>query len=248
MLTRTDLITGAIALTVHAGIAYALVRVPPRAAKTRTTVEVEFRKAKPPPRKEPPPPTPATPAPPLRREAARPSLAAAPAVEPKARAPEPAARPVYGVSLDSLGDASGPGIAVPVGNTPALSAHGLPRPKGPVLPLPPPAPPKPKFQPVSELRVKSKPVIDAVACGRSVVYPPEAQRLGLEGEVRLRVSLDESGRVVEVKVVSGLGHGLDEAAVNAIKNRCRFTPAFATDGKPVPFVIPAYVFRFELPR
>ena len=52
----------------------------------------------------------------------------------------------------------------------------------------------------------------------------------------------------DIKVLSGLGHGLDQAAMYALKNRCRFTPAIATDGKAVPYVIPSYTFHFEIPR
>ena len=49
-----------------------------------------------------------------------------------------------------------------------------------------------------------------------VYYPPEAVAQGLEGEVRLLVSLDESGRIVDVRVASGSGHALlDQAAIRA---------------------------------
>ena len=78
--------------------------------------------------------------------------------------------------------------------------------------------------------------------------PREAEESGTEGEVRLRVSLTEEGRVHAVRVLSGLGHGLDAAAVDAIKNRCKFKPAIGRDGQPVAFVIESYKFHFELPR
>jgi len=96
--------------------------------------------------------------------------------------------------------------------------------------------------------VTTMPEIDTEACGRTVAYPPEAAALGIEGAVRLRVELDERGRVVDVKVLSGLGHGLDREAVEALKHRCKFSPAIASDGRPVPFVIDPYVFHFEIPR
>jgi protein TonB len=96
--------------------------------------------------------------------------------------------------------------------------------------------------------VKRMPDIDTDACGRSIAYPPEAERAGVEGKVRLRVALDASGRVTSTRVLRGLGHGLDQAAVEALTRRCRFTPALAADGRPVPFVIESYSFVFELPR
>ena len=92
------------------------------------------------------------------------------------------------------------------------------------------------------------PEVDTDACGRTVSYPPEAEQAGVEGDVRLRISLTETGRVHAVRVLSGLGHGLDRAAVEAISHRCRFRPAVAKDGHPVPFVIESYTFHFELPR
>jgi TonB family protein len=92
------------------------------------------------------------------------------------------------------------------------------------------------------------PEVDTDACGRTITYPADAEQAGIEGDVRLRIALTESGRVHAVHVLSGLGHGLDRAAVDAITHRCRFSPAVARDGKPVAFVIESYTFHFELPR
>jgi protein TonB len=63
-------------------------------------------------------------------------------------------------------------------------------------------------------------------------YPAQAKRQREEGEVRLRVKLDENGRVASVTVVSSSGSPrLDEAARTAIESwRCR--PA-QRDGQPV---------------
>ena len=54
----------------------------------------------------------------------------------------------------------------------------------------------------------------------------------------------------DIKVLSGLGHGLDQVAVHAMKHStaASFTAAIGTDNKPVAFVIPYYVFHFEIPR
>jgi hypothetical protein len=64
----------------------------------------------------------------------------------------------------------------------------------------------------------------------------------------LRVALDERGRVDEVAVLSGPGHGLEAVAVRALKQDCKFTPAIASNGKAVPYIIAAYTFHFEVPR
>ena len=104
------------------------------------------------------------------------------------------------------------------------------------------------FRPVSARDVGSMPEVDADACGRAAIYPREAEQSGVEGDVRLRVALNERGQVHAVRVLSGLGRGLDAAAIDAIKNRCRFKPAIGRDGQPVAFVIESYKFHFELPR
>jgi len=56
------------------------------------------------------------------------------------------------------------------------------------------------------------------------VYTDEARSLKLEGEVLLEVSFSANGTLHVNKVVRGLGHGLDEAAV-AAANKIRFKPA-----------------------
>jgi TonB family protein len=56
------------------------------------------------------------------------------------------------------------------------------------------------------------------------VYTDEARHLQLEGEVLLEVEFAANGQLHVNRVVRGLGHGLDEAAVNAA-NKMRFKPA-----------------------
>lgn len=63
------------------------------------------------------------------------------------------------------------------------------------------------------------------------VYTTEARNLQLEGEVLLEVEFAANGQLHVNRVVRGLGHGLDEAAVNAA-NKMRFKPALR-NGQPV---------------
>jgi TonB family protein len=63
------------------------------------------------------------------------------------------------------------------------------------------------------------------------VYTPEARSLRLEGEVSLEVVFSASGSVQVVRVIQGLGHGLDEAAQTAASH-IRFKPG-TRDGAPV---------------
>jgi protein TonB len=61
-------------------------------------------------------------------------------------------------------------------------------------------------------------------------YTEAARAAAVEGKVRVELTVDEAGRVVSVRVLSGLGHGLDEAAVAAAK-AATFQPAVRC-GKP----------------
>jgi TonB family protein len=63
------------------------------------------------------------------------------------------------------------------------------------------------------------------------VYTDEARRLNIEGEVLLEVVFGASGDLHVNRVVRGLGHGLDEAALGAA-NRIKFKPA-QRNGSPV---------------
>src|SRR5262245_30466892 len=62
-------------------------------------------------------------------------------------------------------------------------------------------------------------------------YPEAARRAGVGGTVSLEIVVAADGSVADVKVLRGVGFGLDEAAV-AVARTFRFQPA--TDGgKPV---------------
>ena len=63
------------------------------------------------------------------------------------------------------------------------------------------------------------------------VYTDDARSMKLEGEVLLEVSFGANGTLHVNRVVRGLGHGLDEAAV-AAANKMRFKPALRM-GQPV---------------
>lgn len=62
------------------------------------------------------------------------------------------------------------------------------------------------------------------------VYPPIARRLGKEGEVVLRLFLDEGGLLERIEVVRKGNFGFTEAAVDAMR-RSVFAPA-SRDGRP----------------
>jgi TonB family protein len=55
-------------------------------------------------------------------------------------------------------------------------------------------------------------------------YTEEARQRSLEGEVILEIVVRRDGSVGEVRVLQGLGAGLNERAVQAVR-QWRFTPA-----------------------
>ena len=64
------------------------------------------------------------------------------------------------------------------------------------------------------------------------VYTAEATAQRISGDVTIRIRVGVTGGVTVLQLVSGLGHGLDESAKNAIL-ATKFSPAVDVNGKPV---------------
>jgi periplasmic protein TonB len=164
--------------------------------------------------------------------AARAAAAAAPAPAAAAEAANngsPSAFANLGISLDS---SSADGIAVPV-------AARLEAPKV-LAAIAPKAPKLLVAQKALCLEELKKATPDRIVRPE---YTTEARRAEIEGRVRLQLEIDENGFVRDAKVLSGLGHGLDEQAILAAK-KMQFNAATHC-GKPVPstFVL---AMRFAL--
>jgi periplasmic protein TonB len=146
------------------------------------------------------------------RAARAPSPAArAPVTQPVAATPQPAAFADLGISLDS---SSTDGLAVPV----------APKNVAPVASALPPAPAKPKVLVAQKTECREELVKAAPASVVRPSYPPQAVAAKVEGKVRLELVVDEQGAVKNARILHGLGHGLDEAALDAAQ-RTRFRPA-----------------------
>ena len=76
-----------------------------------------------------------------------------------------------------------------------------------------------------------------------IPYPEEARRQGIEGVVVLSITVDLDGNVVQAKVVTGPGYGLEDAALKGIK-RFKFKPA-TKNGEVVSTEL-KYRYRFML--
>jgi TonB family protein len=91
-----------------------------------------------------------------------------------------------------------------------------------------PAPPTVQSRPAAQAAEK---IVPAEILSKPLpIYTEEARAKRIEGEVLLDVVLEATGRLRVLKVVRGLGHGLDDAAVHAAE-QIRFKPALK-DGQP----------------
>jgi TonB family protein len=78
------------------------------------------------------------------------------------------------------------------------------------------------------------------------MYTTDAKRLAIEGQIKVRLVVDESGRVVQRRLLTKLGYGLDEAAMEKAQE-LRFEPAIDTNDKPVQSVV-IWTFTFVMPE
>lgn len=75
--------------------------------------------------------------------------------------------------------------------------------------------------------------------GRKMRYPRPAQAAGIEGTVVVTFVVDRNGEINDVKVLKGLGFGIDEEAIRVVQGMPRWSPGMQ-NGKPV-------AVRFTLP-
>jgi protein TonB len=198
---------------------------PPDPQRVAVMVNAPKKKQKPKP-PEPPKPIEAP-----KEVLQRPTAPRAPAPPTPAPPPDPvaaahpalAAMPDFGINLS--GGLGGPGgIAVPLAGKPAAPAEAVAR--------------KEKtFGAAAE-----RPAVTGDDCQEDLVkakpqgfvqptYTDDARAAGIEGRVRVQVTIDASGAILDAKIVSGLGHGLDESAIAAAR-RMSFSAATRC-GKPV---------------
>jgi TonB family protein len=88
---------------------------------------------------------------------------------------------------------------------------------------------QPMVRPAVQAKMAKLPV---VTYKPEPTYTAEAKAMHLEGNVSVRIRVSSTGAVRVLGVVHGLGHGLDQAAVQAAQET-RFRPAVDSDGHPV---------------
>jgi TonB family protein len=103
-----------------------------------------------------------------------------------------------------------------------------------------PAPPAGKSQPAESM---SRVVPAEILSKPTPVYTQEARNLRIQGEVLLEIVLEASGSVHVVRMVRGLGHGLDDNAIRAAE-QIHFKPAMK-DGQPADSTVVLHII-FQL--
>jgi TonB family protein len=109
------------------------------------------------------------------------------------------------------------------------------------------APPPPLPVPPGTEVVAARAVVPIAGLIGRADYPPAARRRGEHGVVRLRLLVDEAGRVRGCRIGGSSGSAeLDSAACRLVAERARFHPARDSAGKAVASVIQAaYIWHFE---
>ena len=98
-----------------------------------------------------------------------------------------------------------------------------------------PAPPTVHSRPAETAKVLPAEILSKP----TPVYTQEARNLRIEGEVLLEVVLEASGKLRVLRVVHGLGHGLDDNAVKAAE-QIHFKPA-VKDGQPTDSTVVVHI-------
>jgi TonB family protein len=112
------------------------------------------------------------------------------------------------------------------------------------MPLSPPAPEvprkhasKPAANPLSSgdkiYRMADYPIVPPVCVYQPLPgYTDEARAAKVEGTMLLQAVIRKNGQVTDIKVLQGLGYGLDESAIDTITHRWKFEPG-TLNGQPV---------------
>jgi protein TonB len=215
-------------LAVHFGLAAGVGSIPKERPRRATTVKVfeakkEKKKEAEPEKKEakPPPPKRAETPPAPKNTPPLPTNATATPAGHEAMA----ALPDFGISL---GGGVESGIAVPMGGMASNAAAGHAANGAAVDKKVRGTAPKPSdaANVCVEEALKPKPIERTAP-----QYSDEARAANVEGVVKVELSVNAAGEVVDARILTGLGHGLDQAALVAAK-RWKFNPATRC-GKPI---------------
>ena len=144
--------------------------------------------------------------------------------------------PVFGVTEDSVVDGDSP-VAVPVGNTVMMKPE-TPRPIAPAG-----GPARGGDAVRARWGTSTSKQFARMLREEKAPMPENAVRMGIGGQVVMRVGVDRDGKVRSVRVIKPGGHGFDEAAIKAMW-KFRFSPCIDMQGRTVDCLL-TYMYRFE---
>jgi protein TonB len=242
------------AVLLHGALAFAIMHAPAPLPRHARFVQVDVHRRLPPPTKLPEPkPEPPPPPPPVvhHKRPKPPEVVKAPIPNQETKPPpEPPKQPpvkLFGLTESSFGNGD---MVVAQGNTTIADPTKIGR-KDQVQPLPaapPGAAPAPVFKAASPIEIRDYPVLEDEDPFRNAQYTDEARQLEIEGETVVRVEVDEHGKVHGVKVIKGLGHGLDDIVVKKFRSgQVKMRPAYSTAGKAVASYF-TYTVSWQLSR
>lgn len=207
--TRRWLGSGAAGLSIgfHVFLGLLLLAFPEQAKKAAVWVEVAIQEPKPPPPEpEPPPPEPEPerekPKPKSPKEVQYDQLAEDLPEAPTEQTPPPDAKPVprvAGLSANSFATGTGTNFAVRAGNSMMAADEG----KGMSLE-------EAARTPRAYTSAGTPPKVRRVP---TMGYTDAASRAGVRGRIDVVLTIDPAGKVTDVKVVKGVGYGMDELCV-----------------------------------
>ena len=243
-------ISVALAVVLHVAAAFLLSRLPDQ-PRLQRPVTVEMRVVDPPKPPDQPPPEPPKPEEPAKVEPTPTEPKPLEMQQQKPQAMHVSARadkthdtarseravvtgdstdtPTFGFSIESTSE-SGKGPAMPVGNTLQAPSGGPREDK-----------PKALAAPVLARDVTKAPLPIGNCHGD---YTEAARDAGVEGTVIITAVVDADGSTRDIHVVEKLGHGLDEAAIAAVKH-CKYSPG-EHNGQKVAVRIPRIPVRFYM--
>lgn len=226
----------------------------PEIAPRVELVEVEVPpvvKPPPPPVARPPEPKPEPlpdPAPKpraIRATAPREAAPPPPAEPPPETAPDPGGAPT--VSMPDIAPAA-TGIAVATGprNTGPVGRGGTGTGTGSGTGAGTAPDPLPIPVSIATIKTLAMPKGDYGYIDAGKDYPAEARRLGIEGALRVRLLVDDKGKVKSATLLNKLGHGLDELALSKAR-QMEFEPARDTNDRVVSSTL-VWTFNMTLPK
>jgi len=131
-----------------------------------------------------------------------------------------------------------PIFSVPSAPPPPITYTAPPAPPAPPPP-PPPAPPRV----VEPARARA----NLAGLISSDDYPPSALRNEEQGTVRVRLTVDASGRVTGCSVTASSGSSqLDQTTCRLLQRRARFTPARDNTGQPIGDTVNSPPIRWQI--